>query len=92
MGKILRNCKSWYNHCYRCAARGGNAVNSMKPVSLKPFDPERNRALLEEWLHALHVVQRWGDPEKAIREVLAPNPGGGDALIVVDSILVGYVR
>lgn len=61
-------------------------------VRLHPFDAARDCALIEQWLRAPHGVRWWGNPEHALREVLRPARGGGDALIVVGATPVGYVR
>lgn len=66
--------------------------DSVKAVRLDPFDPERDADLVSDWLRTPHVSRWWGDPAKALREVLERPHGGGDALIVADEVSVGYVR
>jgi RimJ/RimL family protein N-acetyltransferase len=61
-------------------------------VRLQPFDPERDAALVSTWVFAPHVSRWWGDPAKALAEVLERPAGGGDALIVADGVPVGYIR
>jgi aminoglycoside 6'-N-acetyltransferase len=61
-------------------------------VSLQPFDPYQHAAFLQQWVQAPHVADWWGNPELVLQEVLTPAEGGGDALILVGSTPVGYVR
>jgi aminoglycoside 6'-N-acetyltransferase len=65
---------------------------SIGQVRLDPFDPDRDRELVAGWLRAPHVARWWGDPDKALREIVQRPAGGGDALIVADDVPVGYVR
>ena len=61
-------------------------------VSLQSFDQKRDHGLLVKWLSSPHIIQWWGDPAKNIRELSEPASGGGEALIMVGSEPVGYVR
>ena len=61
-------------------------------VQLTPFVPDRDSGLLESWLRRPHVSRWWGDPLKALEEASRPPAGGGEALIDVDGVPVGYVR
>jgi len=61
-------------------------------VELTPYVPERDAALLESWLQRPHVSAWWGDPRKAFDEVAQPPVDGGEELIAVDGMPVGYVR
>ena len=61
-------------------------------VQLTPFVPDRDTPLLESWLRRPHVSRWWGDPLKALEEASRPPAGGGEALIAVDGVAVGYVR
>ncbi len=63
-----------------------------KHVELVPFSPEHDLPLVESWLRQQHVSQWWGDPVKALQEVSQRPRGGGEALIAVDGLPVGYVR
>ena len=67
-------------------------IEPNKNVSLQSFDQKRDHALLVEWINSPHIIQWWGDPAKNIREFSEPAIGGGEALIMVGSIPVGYIR
>ena len=61
-------------------------------VQLTPFVPDRDTPLLASWLRRPHVSRWWGDPRKALEDVSRPPARGGEALIAVDGVPVGYVR
>jgi ribosomal protein S18 acetylase RimI-like enzyme len=65
---------------------------SIGEVRLVPFDPAHDAGLVSTWLHAPHVSRWWGDPEKALAEILDRPSDGGDALIVAGGARVGYIR
>ena len=66
--------------------------NDVKEVRLDQFDPERDIDLVSTWIQAPHVSRWWGDPSKALAEILERPEVGGDALIVADDKPVGYIR
>lgn len=73
-------------------ARRPTMPDSVETVRLEPFDVERDTKLVSAWMREPHVSRWWGDPDKALGEVLQRPVGGGDALIVADEVPVGYIR
>jgi aminoglycoside 6'-N-acetyltransferase len=67
-------------------------MGASEHVELIPFAPERDLDLLRSWLRQAHVSRWWGDPEEALKDASARPHGGGDALIAVGGVPVGYVR
>jgi len=58
-------------------------------ILLETFDPELHSQRLREWLLRPHVAPWWGDPERALRDVLRWSPDCR-AVIVADGAPVGF--
>ncbi len=67
-------------------------MTSDAEIGLEPFDAADHTGLLARWLRAPHVARWWGNPDRALAEVLRPPAGGGHAVIVAGSTAVGYLR
>lgn len=63
---------------------------SQHNVSLKPFDPQRDLAIIENWIRHPHIVQGWGDSGE-IWEQINQHPPSKSAMIHVGVIPVGYL-
>lgn len=61
-------------------------------ISLRPFHRDGDWILLENWVHAPHVRQWWGDPDRALAEIRAAAEEGGEFLVFRDDAPVGYLR
>ena len=49
--------------------RSLSAVAEVLCVELQPFDPGRDLALVESWLHSGHVGRWWGQPAAVVPEI-----------------------
>jgi aminoglycoside 6'-N-acetyltransferase len=67
-------------------------IDQNNKVYLRSFNQKKDHLLLEKWIYSSHIKQWWGDPVKNIQELSEPATGGGEALILVRSKPVGYVR
>ena len=67
-------------------------ADCVKEIRLDPFDSERDTDLMSTWTSAPHVSRWWGNPSKALSELLERPNGGGDAIIIADDVPVGYIR
>jgi RimJ/RimL family protein N-acetyltransferase len=61
-------------------------------ITLASFDADAHKRLLASWLARPNARQWWGDPAVNLHEALAPAPGMGQALFLLDDRPVGYMR